>query len=98
MKDEWYGQHVPAFPSTQTSHDRQGWERVILRCDLCVVEVPFPDAVLKAEAGRTLTVERGATHACYKYTWVVCCTVESPIEIMGRALGAESIGWPFFPL
>ena len=63
------------------------------------MEAPSLDAVLKAEAGRTLTVERGATHACDKYTGDVCCTdVESPIEIMGRALGAESIGWPFFPL
>ena len=55
-------------------------------------------AMMKAQAGRILMVDGEALHACDKYTGVVCCTVESPIEIMGTALGAESIGWPLFPL
>ena len=59
------------------------------------MDAPSLDAVLKAKAGRTLTVERG--DECDKYTVVACCTVESPVKIVGRALGAESIGWPFFP-
>ena len=52
--------------------------------------------MLKAKAGRTLTVERGAMHACDKYTGAVCCTVHHLLRSWVERSGlSPSVGRSF---